>query len=330
MTRPVSVGIVGAGTIATTMHIPVLRATPGVTIAWVADSNEARARALAKSNKIAAAFGGDPSRLPACDAWLLAIPIPGRAAYFERAAATGIAVIAEKPLANDAVTHARLTGQFAPWQLAVGYQRRFYATSLMMRELIDTGVFGRLLRVRVSEGGRTTRAGDSGQYQDASVADGGGIIKNLGCHSLDLALWLTRATGAALVERNVEWDGDTDRAATAMVRLTGLPGKSGAACDLDWGVSWLGPQRNSVELQFEAVTVSAPVSPAATLELSTHDGRKLGTLGPGATGGAATSLQAFYLEWQDVLAAVREKRLAELSAQSCLATARLMDELLTR
>src|SRR5207244_594476 len=102
--------------------------------------------------------------------------------------------------------HRRLMTSFDTWQLAVGYQRRFYATSCLMRKIVQSGALGTLRQVCIAEGGRATRTGSGGAYQDEPVARGGGIVKNLGCHSLDLAFWLTGAEGFLLTDRHVEWD----------------------------------------------------------------------------------------------------------------------------
>ena len=112
----------------------------------------------------------------------------------------------------------------------------------------------------MNEGGRVLRTGGSGDYQDAPTVDGGGIVKNLGCHSLDLALWLTNATRYRIKDRTIEWDGVTDRRAQAEFELTDILGTSGYNCDLHWTVSWLDTKPNCYEFAFPDLFLRCPVA----------------------------------------------------------------------
>jgi predicted dehydrogenase len=330
MSEPIkTIGVVGAGTIAVNAHIPVLRAMPGVQVAWVADADRARVDAVARANGIAGVHVAPGAMdLPPCDIVLLAIPLHVRRFYFDRFALSPSAVLAEKPFALDASEHKRLLSQFEPWRAGCGYQRRHYGASLLLRRLVDVQPFGPLVAIHMFEGGRTTRAGGD-SYIDKAVADGGGLIKNLGCHSLDLALWLTGATGFRVLERHVAWDGETDRHATAEIALSGRAGGQ-TDCRLHWGTSWLEAQSNVVELEFATARVRAGTGPVDHVEVLTRAGERISSMPVGQTGGAVTINQAFYLEWRDFLSGIGEKRAAGISAQSCLAVAELMDELLHR
>jgi len=326
---PFSIGIIGAGNIAVNAHIPVLRAMADVHIAWLSDTDTARLRAVGRANNLPTRPVEDIARSPmACDAVLLAIPLLPRQYYFELLTDGAAGIFTEKPFALDADGHKRLLARFESWRLGCGYQRRHYATSRMLRRLRQSQAFGLLREVHIHEGGRTTRAGESG-YVDDSAARGGGVVKNLGCHSLDLALWITGAKGHELVERRVEWDdGETDRHAAARLRLTRLDGEPGASCTLDWTVSWLEPQANLVELRFETAQLRCPITPADAIEILDKHGRRIGEIPAAEAGGAVTVAQAFYLEWEDFLQGVRNKRESSVSAASCLAVAEIMDELL--
>ncbi len=327
-------GIVGAGKIASEVHIPVLRSMPSVSIAWIADRNAERAAIVANANRLRLAnLAGGPTSLPAADIVLLAIPLPPRREYFDAFAASGTVVLAEKPLAASARVHRDLADRFEPWRLAVGYQRRTYATSRFLRRAVAEGVFGVPRRIRIGEGARTTRAGDYGGFQDEGVTAGGGITLNLGCHSLDLALWMTSAEAYSIVDRNVTWDGETDRRAAAHIRLLRREADREFECPLTWTVSWLDHQPNTVEIDFDGCTLRAPVAPSSTLALaatSLQADSRMGFIHPTAGTGATSFDQAFYLEWEDVIQSAREKQPSSFAAKTSLLTAQLMDELLER
>lgn len=326
--REVTVGIVGAGVITNNVHLPVLHATPGVTIAWVADVNETLAASVAADNQVPiASLDGGVAALPAADIILLAIPLPPRGAYLEHFHGTKTALLVEKPLSNTVAEHRNLVETFPDWQLSVGYQRRFYATFGLVRSIIESGALGALTSISVNEGGRTTKTGGAGQYQSLPVARGGGLVKNLGCHSLDLAIWLTGATGFEIANRSIAWDGETDQACQAKIVLT-RPG--GAPVDLHVAYSWIDNMVNAIRFEFANAVLVAPVSPSTSVDLQDLNGKSIAKLATSVQNGGETTIQAFYLEWQATIDAFVARSPQPISAASTLLCAELMDALLAR
>lgn len=326
-----SVGVVGAGSIAANIHIPVLRNMPACEIAWILDAHVGKARALAAAN------GLPPTRAltgladaPPCDVVLLALPPPPRSMYFEALKATRTAFLAEKPLATFASEHRALAEAFDPWRLAIGFQRRRYKANVFLRQAVSTGLFGPLLDARVSEGARLTRTGGLGGYVDVSVADGGGITKNLGCHSLDLLIWITGAQGYEIDDRQIEWDGETDRRACANIRLKSATGATGYDISVQWTVSWLDLQSNVMEFRFERARLRVPIGPSDRLMLVDGEGGQMAELQTKSTAGAVTVPQACYLQWDELFSAMRTKQAPSHSAKATLLAAELMDELLNK
>ncbi len=310
--------MIGTGVIATNIHIPVLRAMPGVRIAWVGDSNKILASNVARLHRTDAVDLAMLQDVPRVDAVLLAIPIPPRARYLEYLRATGTAVLVEKPLANSVHDHSVLMDGFESWQLGVGYQRRFYASFRLMKAAVVKGVFGPLRGIAVREGGRTTRTGGAGDYLMAPTKLGGGIVKNLGCHSIDLAIWLSGATDHEIHDLALERDGETDLACSAKATLTTPEGD----VDFDWKLSWLNVMENTFTLCFESVRLRCGMGPDRHVEILSASGYLLGRLA--AEDGACTSAQAFFMEWREFLAAAAERREQPVSAKTTLHTAAFM------
>lgn len=325
--RKIRIGVIGAGKIASETHVPILKAIKGIDVSWIYDTSEQRATAAGKAHGIKSLTG--MQTLPNADIMLLAIPLPPRHPYFDLALKRESAIFAEKPLATTAKEHEALMRAFAPWQLNVGYQRRTYATVRFLKDAIQNGSFGTLRTIRIREGGRTARAGDYGSFQDAGIAQGGGISLNLGCHSLDAALWMTGATAHEILNRQIVWDGDTDRRAHARLVLQGQANSQSNESILEWTVSWLDSQPNTIEVEFETLTLRAPIQASNRIEMRDKSRRLMAVLNPAGTTGATTSYQAFYLEWQDVIVSVLNKQKSEFSAESSLSVARIIDELLT-
>ncbi len=324
---PCSVGIIGAGVISTSVHIPVLRAMDGVNIAWIADSRADLAASVARLNHTQPAPIVDgPAGLPKADVVLLAIPLPPRQTYLDyyRDGRTGL--LLEKPLANSFAQHRAIVTAFEPWQVATCYQRRYYAASQFVAEVLASGTFGPLKRIRVSEGGRVTRTDGGGDYKSVPVSAGGGIVKNLGCHSLDLILWLTAAADFEIAQRDVAWDGETDQACHAHLVLK--DSESQPICDVEWSLSWLERMLNHVDFEFAKVTLRCPNAPGPTVELISPAGRPIGVISVEGPDRATTSTQAFYLQWRGMISAVQHHAEQPISARSTALCARLMDGLL--
>jgi predicted dehydrogenase len=318
------VGIIGAGAIATNMHIPVLRAMPSVRIAWIADSNAELAHQVARLHKTQGKSVEGLFDTASPDLALLAIPLPPRAIYFDALKKSETAILVEKPLANSLQEHDALVADFADWQIAVGYQRHYYAQFRLAKRIIETDVFGTLRRITVSEGGRTTRTGGGGEYQALPISKGGGIVKNLGCHALDLAFWLAEVSSFSVQDRQLEIDAGADVACRANLTIHRYNSDD---CLLDFAVSWLETMDNNLVLWFDKVSIICPVSPAASLEIVSSNGDRIGSIDASGMG-ATTSAQAFYLEWQDFINAATDRNAQPLSAAATRMVADAMDQIL--
>ncbi len=323
-----TVGIVGAGVIASQVHLPILLAMDDVRVVWLTDANERVARSVAEDHGVAAAsLDRGLDGLPEAEVVLIAIPLPPRATYLRHYSPTDTALLVEKPLANDACEHRRLLADFPDWRLAVGFQRRFYGSFLVVRSLVSSGTLGRLRSIRVCEGGRTTRTDGAGQYQSLSVGAGGGITKNLGCHSLDVALWVSDAVAFSIREKSVEWDEQTDQRCRALVDIEV---RSGQRVELRFETSWIDRLSNEIEFRFDDGSVVCPVSPTDEVMLRSPAGDPIAPIRVSGADRATTARQAYYLEWRAMLDAVARRTPQSVSAASTLLCAELIDALLDR
>lgn len=326
-----SVGVVGAGSIVGSMHLPVLMSMPQVRVAWIADASAERAAGLARAYQVPRGLGArGPSELPEADVVLLAIPVAPRTPYYEALGPRGTAVFAEKPFALTAADHERFASFYPPERIGCGYMRRMYASTMLLRRLIAEEWFGPLRRMRIAEGGRTTKTGVDSSYQDLTTDEGGGILINLACHSLDLAFWMTEATGYVVESKRVVFDGATDRKAEATICLTGRPGGPEADVPLEFVCSWLDRQDNTITLTFDRAAVVAGTGAGAAVHVRSAGHRENGAQLMAVERGATTSNQAFYLEWREFLRGIEAREPGAMAATTCLATTRLVDELLER
>jgi predicted dehydrogenase len=318
-----SVGIVGAGEIVSRIHLPVLSTCEGIRIAYVADRNSETAQSVAASYKLTPVTAlDDLNHLPQTDVVLLAVPVTARMPYYELFARRGTCVLAEKPLAASSADAERVCNLYPDYSLACGFQRRTYSSVALARLLVAENWFGPVRSMSVSEGALTTKTGaDSRFYDDAT--SGGGVLMDLGCHSLDTAIYITNATEAIPVEQRFIFDGGIDRELKALLTLRTPLG----ACDLDYLVTWLRPAENVIELRFDNCTVVVPCLPARELEIrGSRNGRVAASLAMKQSG-ASTVYQAFYLEWMAFLDGVRNQQASQFKARSCLPTIRAVEAL---
>jgi predicted dehydrogenase len=322
--RVLTVGIVGAGEIVSRIHLPALTACQGIRIAYIADKNSDAAKSVAASYKLVPVpVTDDLDKLPQTDVALLALPVTARLPYYELFAERGTCVLAEKPLAVGGSDAERICGLYPEYALACGFQRRSYASVVLARSLVAGNWFGPLRSIAVSEGALTTKTGSDVRFYDDATLGGGGVLMDLGCHSLDMAMYISNASEAIPVEQRFVFDRGVDRQIEARLTLRTENG----SCELDYFVTWLRPAKNTIELGFENCTVELSCLPSGALEIrGAAAGCDVASLTM-KNAGATTVYQAFYLEWMAFLDGVRSRRASRFSARSCLPTIRAVEAL---
>lgn len=318
-----SVGIIGAGEISSRIHLPVLTPCEGIRIAYIADKNAQSARAVAGSYKLTAiTVPENLEEIPVTDVVLLAVPVAARLPYYELFAQRKTAILAEKPLAISGADAERICAMYPDHALACGFQRRSFATAVLARRAVAEKWFGSLRGIEVSEGSLTTKTGVDSHFYDQPSA-GGGVLMDLGCHSLDLAMYISGASAAVPLEHRFVFDDGIDREIEARLTLE----TPGGPCPLHYFVTWLRPTKNTIDLSFDNCTVSLSCRPAEALEIRGIADRRHRASLSAKGAGASTVYQAFYLEWVAFLDGVRSRQASKFSARSCLATVRAVEAL---
>lgn len=323
---PIQIGIVGAGDITRLVHLPVLKNYGEVRIGWIADRDAQRVQNLGGAFGVERriVLNGD-IHLPACDIALVATPVYARRPYLAHFGALGSAVLTEKPFALSTEDHRDYLSLCPNSRLHCGYMRRTYATVRALRRMVREQWFGRLRSVRFSEGGRVAKSAGASKTLDMSYRQGGGVLRDLGCHGLDVILWITGAAQFRIETSKIEWDNETDRQVVSEFILSESDHLE-AECPVQFSVSWLSEQTNRMVFEFDHASVRAGIRPEDGLEVASLP-QKYGWTGLSVdVMGARSSYQAFYLEWQDMVEAYTKGHEGELSAVSSLLTTRLVDE----
>jgi len=146
MNHTLRIGILGGGFIAG-VHAKALKQIPGIDLVAVTDTDEARAAAFAAEHQISSRFTSFQAMLDAVpiDAAYLCVPPFAHNGEAELAAARGLHLFLEKPIALDSAHAGRMVAaiESAGVKSQVGFHYRFRKSVRMLKRLIDSGEAGR-------------------------------------------------------------------------------------------------------------------------------------------------------------------------------------------
>jgi UDP-N-acetylglucosamine 3-dehydrogenase len=184
MTR---VAVIGAGAMGA-VQARECAGLSGVTVAWIADQDLARAEAVAvelgarATTDNATAIAGD------VDAVIVTVPTPFHRPVTELAAAHGKHVFCEKPIArsiDDAEAMIAACDQ-AGVRLMIGHVCRFFPEFVKIHDVLQAGSLGRIGLVRASRV-NAYPPGEGNWYRD--LATSGGMVVDLMIHDFDTLCW---------------------------------------------------------------------------------------------------------------------------------------------
>ena len=331
MNKKYKVGIIGAGAIVESSHVPVLKILPDLVVEWVFDRDIKRSELVSAmfnvpvldSGNIAAAIAG-------IDICLITIPYGARRQYIDYCVSEKKALYVEKPFAVSKKEHQDWCDLFAPGQLAIGFQRRYYRVTALLKKIVDEAPFGKLKAIRFNQGYFALKG--SKEFLSNAALSGGGVIIESAIHTLDLLLLITGATSVevqaveSLQKNGIDYD-------TVFHSVLSCKNNS---VDVHIEVSALRNLDNGVHFIFEHASVSCGMSPDEKIKIFDVNGRPINlALGltdiPGTRAEYARSISAsFYHFWSDFLYAVDTKTPNNTSAVNSLLTTGWIEQVYTK
>src|SRR5438309_1227392 len=126
--RRFRLGLIGAGSVVETYHLPVLRGLPDVKIRWVCDRDLGRAESLARTFGIPHTYES-VEKCPDVDVVLIGIPVAARRSVLDVVASRSWHALCEKPFAPTLADHEAIVERARRHgvRLGVGLQRRHYS-----------------------------------------------------------------------------------------------------------------------------------------------------------------------------------------------------------
>ena len=241
MTKPVRIGLIGAGAISQVAHLPVLSHMRGATLVALCDNDGPKARALADRFGVPDVFTDidDLLEFDELDAVIIATPNHLHEPHVLAALAKKVHVLCERPLALTARGVERIIAAAtrADRKVMVGNNHRFRSDVQMLERFLRGGELGKMSRIR-SGAYHIGKPAEGWRHRRAEA--GGGAFLEHGLPLLDLALWLAEFPQPIRVTAQVE----RGRSATAVeeAMLVHLECEKGMSMSFDITWSYVGEE----------------------------------------------------------------------------------------
>ena len=294
----IRIGILGAGSVAKDLHLPVLVNIPDVRISWICDKVDQRARQLAKLFKIPAVFS-DIEQCSDVDIVLVAIPVGFRQKVMHHIFLRGWHAFCEKPFAVSLTDYGQYIAEARAnnVQVGAGMVRRYGSATLMAKKIVHEGYFGPVVEVWANEGTRSKRTGqEAGWYMTDVKAIGGGVLMETGSHLVDQICTILDVNAFRL-ERCIQRKYEGLEFETKFAGAVSTEREGDIPCKFH--VSVLEDLCNGIFIKFSNLVLKCGLFFQDPLELMTVQGTPIARFD--IDGGAKTIAQAFFLEWKDFL-----------------------------
>lgn len=186
------IAVLGAGSAAQVVHLPILARLPGVEIAGIVDPDRRKAATIGERFGVPEVAEDLRALAPdaALDAVLVCTPNGAHEAGVLAALERGAHVLCERPLTVSSESALGLVeaAEGAERQLMVANNHRYRHDFRLIRQFVASGELGDVFFVRSAWLNRRARRPRRGWRTDAKYA-GGGVLMDLGAQALDLALW---------------------------------------------------------------------------------------------------------------------------------------------
>ncbi len=220
------IGVAGCGRIATYFHLPILSRMPDIELAAISDTDPGRLAQAARQGAAGISRYHDAAALiadPSLGAVVLCVPPAEHAPLAAAAFAAGKHVYVEKPLALSVSEGTKVV---TAWRHAgtvgmIGFNFRHHPAYLELRRRLAAGALGEILGVRMT----FCSARRILPHWKQAAASGGGALRDLGAHHLDLLPWLLGSPIRAVSMRVRSIFTEADTAMLDAEMATGVSGQ---------------------------------------------------------------------------------------------------------
>jgi predicted dehydrogenase len=186
------IGIVGLGSVAQTIHLPILSKFPDVEIVAVCDSDRAKAQFVADKFKVRRYYNNFEKML-IVEQDLDGIDICTPTLLHKEMAIAALEekndVLVEKPLARTSLEAEEIAAvaKKCHQALMVGMNNRFRPDAMILKSFIEDKALGKLFYAKA---GWFKKLNTESAWLTKKTQSGGGVVLDLGIVMLDLAFWM--------------------------------------------------------------------------------------------------------------------------------------------
>lgn len=203
VSTPLSVAIVGCGSVASELYLPSISALSDVSVTHAVDTNLNRARAVAREYKIPNVAASVEAVLDDVDAVIVTTPPAYHPEVAQPCLERGVHVLTEKPIATNPERAEQLVSIANDRDVHFAVMRNWRARPSLnlMKYVVDSGQLGAVTDISIVRANQLQWEYKSGYRFDEQRA-GGGVLSDIGPHVLDTLFWFFG------INYEIEWYAD--------------------------------------------------------------------------------------------------------------------------
>jgi len=311
------VGIIGAGAITTTLHLPLLSAMDGVNPKYIVDVKNPTD--LAKIYKIDSYDTKNLEKLPDCDIVLIATPVGVREEYIKEFSKRGIPIFTEKPFAINFDDHKKFLNYSN--SIACNYMKVWYNSSKLFEEIISSNIFKNIKKISIKEGGivgKTNRGSDT--YQSNKKLSGGGVILEASCHTLSVLANIFK--NISVTDSKIIWEKELDVEAKVSFKV-----EDESSFPIEYMITLIQPIENGTTVYYDNCYITFDHSnPNSDFEIHNYKNQKTFMI-KNEFEFASSAQQAYYLVWKNFIEKIKNEEKLDVEKLTSIKTTEIISKI---
>ncbi|MCC6549820.1 MAG: Gfo/Idh/MocA family oxidoreductase [Ignavibacteriaceae bacterium] len=185
------IAVIGLGSVAQLVHLPILKKMPGVAVLAAAELNKNRLKTVSDKYNISGAYTDYRQMLDEVevDAVIIATPTSTHTEIAKEVISRKINLLIEKPISRTFREAKEVVdlAQKHKVTMMVGMNMRYRPDIMLLKSIANSGEIGELFYVKA--GWLKKQSSESKWFTDKEKS-GGGVVFDLGIVLLDVSLWL--------------------------------------------------------------------------------------------------------------------------------------------
>lgn len=311
-----NVGIIGAGNISSSVHLPLLSCMDDVNLKFIADRKNPKT--LAKLYNTKPIELTEQSSFPDCDIILITLPVGVRNNYLQKFAQSNTYIFSEKPFSIDLKTHEdllQLSNKFT-----CNYERIFYNTTRNIKNIISSKIFGKIQKISIEEGNIFGKTGITKNSYRNNPKISGGFLHESASHTFNqLSFYFENIT---VNSAEILWQDNFDLESNVILDVRDKN---------NFSIDYKGTQIKYVEpktnIFFEQIKIEFNhLIPDSTFLISSLKSDEKFILKQ-ENCFASTVPQAFYLKWNDFINKISSSSVLNSEFETSLSTTKIISDI---